>query len=290
MKKLKKWTIADVLIHLILLICALICLFPFVNILAVSFSSKTMAATGQVFLYPLEVTLDAYKYILGQAALWKSFGITLVRVVLGTVLSTLCTLVTAYPLAMNNDRFRGRTFCAWYLFVTTLVSGGLIPGYILIKSLGLMNSVLSLVLPCIVNVFNIIVVQNFYRQVSGAFREAAELDGAGHWRILFEIYVPLSKPVIATVVLFTVCNHWNSWFDASIYMESAKYPLATYLQNVIVSGNASSSGVSYEAMMAVSNKTVRAAQIIVSTVPIILAYPFLQRYFVAGLTVGGVKE
>ncbi len=290
MKIRKKWKISNIAINLVLLFCAMICLFPFVNILAVSFSSKAMAATGQVSFYPLDFSLDAYKYILGQSALWKSFGVTLLRVGLGTVLSVLCTLVTAYPLAMGNDRFRGRTFYAWYLFVTTLISGGLIPGYILIQSLGLMNSIWSLVLPCIVNVFNIIVVQNFFRQVSGSFREAAELDGAGHWRILFKIYMPVSLPVIATIVLFTVCNHWNSWFDASIYMESAKYPLATYLQSVIVSGSSSSGGVSYETLMAVSNKTVRAAQIIVSTVPIILAYPFLQRYFVTGLTVGGVKE
>ncbi len=290
MKTRKKVRVGTVLLYVIVLLLALLCIFPFVHILALSLSDKSIAAAGKVTLFPKDFTVSAYKYILSQKALWQSFGVTIVRVVLGTVLTTLCTIITAYPLSMSSRRFRGRTAYVWYFFITTLISGGLIPGYILVQSLGLMNSIWALVLPSTVNVFNIIVMLNFFRQLPPALGEAAELDGAGHLRILFQIFVPMSLPAIATIVLFTVCYHWNSWFDGSIYMQAKQYPLATYLQSVIVAGDNISSGVSYEEMMAVSNKTVRAAQIIVSALPILLAYPFLQRYFVSGLTVGGVKE
>lgn len=290
MIKMKKIKVSTLIIYFVAFLLALVCIFPFLHILAISFSNKSIAAAGEITFFPKEFTVSAYKYILNQAALWKSFGLTFGRVILGTTLTTLCTLVTAYPISMSTRRFRQRTAYVWFFFITTLISGGLIPGYILIQSLGLMDSIWALVLPSTVNVFNIIIMSNFYRQLPLALREAAELDGAGHLRILFQIYVPLSLPAIATIVLFTVCYHWNSWFDGSIYMESTNYPLATYLQSVIVASNNVSSGVSYEEMMAVSNKTVRAAQIIVSSIPILCIYPFLQRYFVTGLTVGSVKE
>lgn len=290
MRRKKKNHISTIIIYIVAFLLALLCIFPFWHILAMSFSNKVNVAAGEVTFLPKDFTLSAYKYILNQKALWRSFGISFVRVVLATTLTTLCTIVTAYPLSMSTHRFKRRTVYVWYFFITTLISGGLIPGYILVQSLGLMNSIWVLVLPTTVNVFNIIIMLNFYRQLPPALSEAAEIDGAGHLHILFKIYVPLSLPSIATIALFTICYHWNSWFDASIYMESNKYPLATYLQNVIVSGNNISSGVSYEEMMAVSDKTVRAAQIIVAAVPVLLIYPFLQRYFISGLTIGSVKE
>ncbi|MBQ2922872.1 MAG: carbohydrate ABC transporter permease [Tyzzerella sp.] len=290
MKKIKKIHMSTVAIYIVLFLLAFICIFPFLHVLAISLSDKALAAAGEVTVFPKRFTVSAYKYILNQMALWKSFVITLIRVLLGTGLSTLCTIITAYPISMSNRRFGKRTVYVWYFFITTLINGGLIPGYILVQNLGLMNSIWALVLPCTVNVFNIIVLSNFYRQLPPALSEAAELDGAGHLKILFYIYVPLSLPAIATIVLFTVCYHWNSWFDGSIYMQADQYPLATYLQSVIVASNNISSGVSYEEIMAISNKTVSAAQIIISTIPILLVYPFLQKYFVSGLTVGGVKE
>ena len=204
MRRRKKIHISTVIIALILLLLALLCILPFLNIVAISFSDKTMASAGVVTLLPKDFTISSYEYIVSQKALWKSFGVTIIRVILATVLSTLCTLITAYPLSMSNERFRERTVYVWYFFITTLISGGLIPGYILIQSLRLMNSIWALVLPSVVNVFNIIVMLNFYRQLPPALSEAATLDGAGHWSILFRIYVPLSLPAIATIVLFTI--------------------------------------------------------------------------------------
>lgn len=288
-RRRKRFHIADMIIGLVVLFAALICILPFLNILATSFSNKSLAAAGEVGLWPKGFTLSAYKYILGQKALWRSMVVALERVGLGTAISLLITLLTAYPLSKESRRFKSRTFYVWFFFVTTLINGGLIPGYILIQNLRLMDSIWALVLPSSVPVFNIIVLLNFFRQLPQELEEAAFLDGAGHLRTLFQVFVPVSLPAIATITLFTITGHWNSWFDGMIYMQPENYPLGTYLQSVIVAGTSTSSGLSYEEIAAVSDKVVKAAQIIVATVPIMLVYPFLQKYFAKGLMLGSVK-
>ncbi len=277
------------MIYLVILFLALICVLPLLNILAISFSDKTSAAAGIVGLWPKDFTLSAYKYILGQKALWRSMLVTVERVVLGSGLSLFVTVMTAYPLSKESQKFKARTFYVWFIFVTTLISGGLIPGYILIQNLGLTDKIWALVLPGAVPVFNVIVLLNFFRQLPQELEEAAYLDGAGHMRTLFQVFIPVSLPAIATITLFSITGNWNSWFDGMIFMQPEHYPLGTYLQSVIVAGTSTTSGMSYEDMAAVSDKVVKAAQIIIATVPILIVYPFLQPYFAKGLMLGSVK-
>lgn len=289
MKKRKRFRISTVLIYLFIGFLALICILPFVNILAVSLSDQAIAASGRVRFIPLGFTVSAYKYILSQQALWSSMLISIKRILLGGGINIIITLITAYPLSKEANIFKSRTVYAWFFFITMLINGGLIPGFILVQSLGLTDSIWALVLPGAVPVFNIIVMLNFFRQLPKELEEAAFLDGAGHMRTLFQIFIPVSLPAIATVALFTIVGHWNSWFDGIIFMNPNNYPLGTYLQTVIVQGTGTNGGVSYAERAAISEKVVKAAQIFVATFPILCVYPFLQKYFTKGLLLGSVK-
>lgn len=290
MKKRKKIHVSSVLIYTFILFLALICTLPFVNILAVSLSDKTLAAAGQVKLIPLGFNFNAYKYILGQKALWDSMLVSVERILLGGGLNIVITLITAYPLSKETKEFKSRTAYVWFFFITMLINGGLIPGFILIQNLRLTDTIWALVLPGAAPIFNIIVMLNFFRQLPKELIEASYLDGAGHMRTLVQIMIPTSLPAIATITLFIIMGHWNSWFDGMIFMNPEHYPLGTYLQSVIVANTGTNGGVAFEARAAVSDKVVKAAQIFVATVPILFVYPFLQKYFAKGLLMGSVKS
>ena len=269
-----------------------ISLFPLVHVFALSLSSNSAAQAGWVTILPVDFTLDSYQYILAKPEFFQSFGVSVVRVVLGTLLSIGLTILCAYAMAQPDERFHARKYYVWVFLVTMVFSGGLIPLFIVVKSVGIYNSIWALILPGAVQTFNIILMLNFFRGLPYALTESALIDGANHFQIMTKIMVPVSKPSLATVGLFTMVNHWNSWFDGMIYIsDTAKYPLQTYLRNVIQSVDIASIDLtSVGAMTNVSQKTVTAARIFVAIIPILLVYPLLQKYFITGMTLGSVKE
>lgn len=276
-----------------LALLALTCILPFIHIIAISFSSNAVVSSGAVTFWPKQVTLYAYKYLLSKQLFWTTFLNSVVRVLVGGGLNLIMIVVLAYPLSKDKKDFRWRNVYVWFFFFTSLFNGGLIPNYMLLNELNMLNTIWALVLPCGVHVFNTILMLNFYRQLPKEMEEAAYIDGAGHWRTLIEIYIPCSLPSIATLALFSVVNHWNAWFDGLIYMHDAsKYPLQSYLQTVIVgldvtSGNFDPTDI--ERIKELSSRTLTAAQIIIAAIPVLAIYPFLQKYFVAGITLGSVK-
>lgn len=278
--------------YIILTLVMFVSLFPLVHIFALSLSSNSAAQAGWVTLLPVNFTLDSYQYILEKPEFFKSFGISVIRVVLGTVISVGLTIISAYAMSQPDEKFHARKYYVWVFMVTMIFSGGMIPLFIVVKAVGIYNSIWALVLPSAVQTFNVILMLNFFRGLPYALTESALMDGANHFQIMAKIVVPISKPSLATVGLFTMVNHWNSWFDGMIYLsDTAKYPLQTYLRNVIQSVDIASIDLnSVGAMTNVSQKTVTAAQIFVAIIPILMVYPLLQKYFISGMTLGSVKE
>lgn len=278
--------------YIFLIALALACLTPIVHVLAVSFSSSAAAQAGYVKLWPVDFTLSSYEFVLKKPAFPKSILVTLERVAIGVPFNMLLTILVAYPLAKEVRRFPLRTVYAWVFVVTILFSGGLIPLYMIIKYTGIMDSIWALVLPTAVPVFNVILLLNFFRGLPKELEEAAFMDGAGHWTTLWRIFVPLSTPALATITLFATVNHWNSWFDGLIFMNSPDhYPLQSYLQTVVINRDLSlvSSG-DMASLAEVNDRTAKAAQIFLGALPILLVYPFLQRFFMKGIVLGSVKE
>lgn len=272
-------------------ILAMVCFLPMINVLAVSFSSASAAQAGYVTFWPVQFNAASYKYALGRPQFLTSMWVSLKRIVLGGAINMLLTILAAYPLSKENTKLRMRTFYSWFFVTTMLISGGLIPTFMVIDKLGLLDTIWALVLPGALPVFNLIILLNFFRQIPVELEEAAAMDGASHWTILWRIYVPCSMPAIATLTLFVVVGHWNSWFDGLIYMNhTTNYPLQSYLQTVIVQRNAADmQNIDYRSLALMSDRTIKASQVFMGAVPILLAYPFLQRYFVTGITLGSVK-
>lgn len=278
--------------HIFLIALALLCILPLVQVLAMSFSASSAVAAGLVRLWPVDFTLKSYVYILKNAQFLGSFGVTLQRVALGFLINMVLVVLTAYPLSKGVQAFRGRTLMVWLFVFTILFQGGLIPSYMTIRMTGIMDSVWALVLPGAVQVFNVILLLNFFRNLPKELEESAFIDGAGHWTIMSRIFVPLSLPAMATIMLFTIVGHWNSWFDGLIYMNKPEhYPLATYLQTLIIQMDFKNMRTEDAYLLAeISNRTSKAAQIIIGSLPILVVYPFLQRFFVKGIVLGSVKE
>jgi putative aldouronate transport system permease protein len=276
----------------LLIILSLFCLFPLVHVLAVSFSSSSAAGAGIVGFWPVDFTLDSYKFVLNKPEFTRSFWITIQRVAIGTALNMLLTVIVAYPLSKDHRTFRFRTFYAWVFVFTILFNGGLIPWYITIKEAGLLDTVWALTIPGALPVFNVILLLNFYRGLPKELAESSFIDGAGHWTTLWKIYVPLSLPSLATITLFAMVGHWNSWFDGLILMNSPDhYPLQSYLQTVVINRDLKLVSTNdLEQLAAVSDRTAKAAQIFLGALPILLVYPFLQKFFMKGMVMGSVKE
>ncbi|OZB98356.1 carbohydrate ABC transporter permease [Paenibacillus sp. XY044] len=269
-------------------------IIPFIHLLSVSLSSNTAAMAGEVKLWPVGFNFDAYRYLGQKVEFFRSLGVSIERVALGTAVNMLLCFITAYPLSKSADQFKYRTVYVWFFAITMFFGGGLIPTYIIVKNTGLIDSIWALILPGALNVWNMVLMLNFFRTIPRELDEAATIDGAGHWRILWRIYLPVSLPSIATIGLFTIVGHWNSWFDGILYLNSPeKYPLQTYLSTLIMSINSQMTSVSIEQIKAMENlseKTLQTAQIFMGALPIMVVYPFLQKYFVKGMTVGSVKE
>lgn len=293
--KIKDGSIAfDIVNYVFLAATACICLLPILNVLAISFSSSEKASAGIVGLIPQDFNLQSYKYALTKPQFLTSFLISVKRVVLGLGVNMVCTILTAYPLSKSSKELSGRNIYAWYMFITMVFSGGMIPMFMVVKQTGLMNSIWSLILPGAVPVFHVIILMNFFKQIPMEITESAIMDGAGHWTTLCKICLPLAKPALATVTLFTIVGHWNEWFNGMIYMtDPQKYPLQTYLQSIIVVRDsttlATASKETLEMLSTVSDRTLKSAQIFIAAAPILAVYPFVQKYFMKGLTMGSVK-
>jgi len=288
----RKFTVSRALIFVFLTLVAITCLIPILNQLAISFSSSSAVASGKVFLLPKEPTLESYRYMAEKPAFFNSMVVSLKRIAIAVPLSMLVTILAAYPLSRQDGEFRARRFYVWYLIVPMLFSGGLIPTYMIVRNTGLIDSIWALVLPYGINVFHCILTVNFFRGIPKEMEEAALIDGAGHLRLLTSIILPVSAPVLATITLFYIVNHWNSWFDGLIYMNSPEnYPLQTYLQTMVVSKNLMTmeSLRDVRQISDISDRTGKAAQVFLAALPILMVYPFLQKYFTAGIVMGSVK-
>ncbi|MBT2285470.1 carbohydrate ABC transporter permease [Paenibacillus polymyxa] len=289
--KTKGYRIFSIANYTFLGILSILCILPIIHILAVSFSSMAPASSNLVTFWPIGFTTDAYVKTFGNSNFINSLIVSLKRTVIATIIGMVIMLITAFPLSKEDISFKGRSLYTWFFVFTILFSGGLIPSYILIQKLGLMNTIWALILPGALSVWNVILMMNFFRGLPKELEEAAYLDGAGHIKTLILVYVPLSLPAIATLSLFTMVYQWNSWFDGMIYMSDIKnYPLASLLQTIIVQQDLSKINVDPSMLENISQRTVRAAQIFIGALPILMVYPFLQRFFVKGIVIGAVKE
>ena len=284
----------QVLNYLFIGFLTLICIVPVLHVLACSFSSPAYADAHLVNLWPKGFTLAAYRFVMKSSQFWAAFLVTVKRLLIGVPLNLLLTILAAYPLSKENTIFRQRKYYMWLYMFVMIFNAGLVPTYLLVKDLRLIDTVWALVLPSGVNVFNIVLIMNFFRGIPREIEESALVDGAMQHTILFKLYLPLAAPSIATVTLFSFMGHWNSWMDGRIYMNNmTNYPLQTYLQMMLESSDTVIlNAVSFDALiekMMVSGQNIRAAQLFISILPVLVLYPFLQRYFTTGLVMGSVK-
>ena len=277
--------------YTVLISLGVVCLAPIVNTLAISLSSASAVAMSKVLFVPVDFSLDAYRFIAAQPKLFQAIGVSVERVLLGSAIQMLITFITAYPLSRESKEFGMRTFYVWFLMVTILFGGGMVPLYMQVKTLGLLDKIWALVLPSGLAVFNIVLMINFFRSLPKELDESFRIDGASHLTTLCRLYLPLSLPAIATILLLTMVGHWNSWFDGMIFINHTEnYPLATYLRSIIVSFDFTNVRAEDAALLAsISPRTTKCAQIMIAMLPILCVYPFLQRYFVSGLVLGSVK-
>jgi putative aldouronate transport system permease protein len=273
-------------------VVSLLCILPMINVLAVSFSEGHAAEGGLVKLWPIGLTTEAYEYIISDGKFLTAFIVSVKRLVFGLALTMTLTVLAAYPLSKTKEKFHARERYVWYFLITMMFNGGLIPTYLVVQNVGLADSLWALIFPIAVPVFNVILLQNFFKRLPIEIEESAFMDGAGHWRTLVALYLPLSKPVLATLTLFVSVHHWNSWFDGLIYINTpAKYPLQSYLQTVVVSPDFDllSTQDLKSVWDGVVGKNSKAATIFLAAAPIITLYPFLQKYFIKGIVLGSVK-
>ncbi|RXZ76751.1 carbohydrate ABC transporter permease [Paenibacillaceae bacterium] len=276
--------------YVMLTIFTFICMFPFVNTFASAFSGNHAIQTGSVILWPVDFQLDAMKAVLRDQTIIRAMGVTIYVTVLGTTLNMIFTILTAYPLSRTD--FKGRKYFMNYMIFTMMFSGGMIPGYLLIKELGMLNSLWALMIPGIMSAFNVIIMKTFFQNMPEELREAAIVDGCGNVRYLLRIVLPLSSAVLATVGLFYAVNHWNSYMSAVIYIDSADlYTLQVKLRNILLLAQMETSleTLQTEVQLNVIEESLKAATVVVGTVPILVVYPFLQKYFVKGAMLGSVK-
>ncbi len=283
--------ISKSVIAIFLGLIAAICIFPVIHLLAVSLSSSAPVMAGQVTILPVDFTFNSYDFVMKTPNFINSFLVSVKRELLGIPISLCMTVLVAFPLSREPRAFRARKVFVVFFLITMLFSGGLIPMFMVVSGLKLTNTMWALVLPGAVQIFNAILLMNFFRELPKELEEAAFMDGAGQFTSLTRIYLPLSKPVIATITLFVFVSHWNAWFDGLIYMKSQdKYPLQSLLQTLVVSVDTKLfTEHTLSQLKYINNRTARAAEIFVSMIPILCVYPFLQKYFTTGIVLGSVK-
>jgi putative aldouronate transport system permease protein len=264
-------------------------LYPFYYITIVSLSNGNAVLRDEVRFWPVGFTLESYKLVFENPAMSKSLLNSVLYTTVGTIINLIMTALCAYPLA--RPKFSGRIFFTWVVSLTMFFSGGLIPLYLVVLQLGIRNTMWALVLPVAINVWNMFIMRTSFQGIPEEIYEAATLDGANDLQTLFQVVLPLAKPVLATLLMFYAVGHWNEFFNALIYLDDRnKFPVQLVLRNVVILGrfdqtNELSGGSDFAAI----EQTLRYATIMVSTLPILAVYPFVQRYFVKGVMVGAIK-
>lgn len=294
MKQTKAQKIFCIFNAIFLGIVALICLLPMINIIALSFSSRNMVNAGAVTFWPKGFTLRSYQYMIESSGIFAAAWITVKRVFFGLIINLVMTILVAYPLSKEKQDFKSRTFYVGFFLFAMVFNGGLIPTFLVINQLGLIDTIWALILPNAVTMYYVLLMLNFFRGIPRGIEEAAIVDGAGWFTTLVRIYLPLSLPSLATITLFIIVGHWNEWFDGMIYNNKTyNYPLMTFLQFQII--NFKTSDLRPEQLMAdpslaeLNGRAIKSAAIVLCTVPILMFYPFLQKYFVTGIVMGSVK-
>lgn len=274
----------DIVIIVLVGLIAVLFMMPLLNVLASSFSAPAAVVMGKVGLFPVDFSLEGYKTIFRNKAIWRAFGNTFLYTTIGTIITVVCQMLCAYPLSRKD--FKGRTALNIFLSLVMFISGGMIPTYLVINNLGLYNSIWAIILPGCISVFNIIVIRTYMSSsINYELQEAAMIDGCGDWRIFTHVILPLSRPIIFVMVLYALVGYWNSYFNAMMYVkDETLYPLQNVLNGILIS-NESSLG-SGDPNLAEQLKYVT---IVVSSLPLLIAYPFFQKYFEKGVTIGGIK-
>lgn len=286
----------NAVIYLIVIFLGLICLFPLINIVAISFSGSAAVTANKVGLLPVDLTLLAYEEILKDSQFWVSFRTSVIRVLLTLLINLGLVIPTAYAMTKTAKEFRGRNIYMNLLIFAMLFNGGMIPNFIWLRKLGMLNTIWALILPASVPVFSVILMMNFFNGIPKALEEAAFIDGATPYQVLLRVMVPCAKPSIATVALFSIVGSWNDFFSGLVYMQKIEhYPIMTYIQSLNVNIQAMiEQGMmnqqAMEAMGELSNKNLNAAKIVIAVIPLLIIYPFLQRYLITGMVMGSVKE
>lgn len=293
MTKRKKIKVSDIMIYLVTVLLGLSCLLPLLNMVAISFSNSAAATAGRVGIVPVDFTLSSYNKLLSDTQYWRSLVISIERTVIGTLLNIFLVIIMAYPLSKNTREFHAQKTYMRFVLFAMLFNGGMIPTYHVVNKLHLCDTLWALILPSAVGVGNVILLMNFFRSVPKELEEAAEIDGANPISILRNVFIPVSKPCIATITLFCAVGHWNDYFTGILYISKiSHYPLQTYIQSVTASIDISqiTDPKKIQEYLTISEKTLSAAKIVVSTVPLLIFYPFVTKYFKDGIVVGAVKE
>lgn len=285
------------LIYALLVLMAFVMLYPFWNSIVISFNVGSDTTRGGITFWPRQFTLENYSVVFQDQRLMNGFLVSVLRTVIGTILSIVCTAVFAY--GMSKRQLMGRKGYMILCIVTMYFSGGLIPSFLINRELGLMDSFWVMIVPNIISVWNMIIFRTFFLELPEGLEESAKIDGCGHWGTFFKIVVPISGPVIATLSLFSAVWHWNDWFTASIYITSEHLlPIQTLLQQILSSNIMSEQMMQTNAaarshmsqLQSVTTKSLTMSTMLVATIPILLVYPFLQKYFTKGVMIGSIKE
>ncbi|WP_127585545.1 carbohydrate ABC transporter permease [Paenibacillus koleovorans] len=274
-----------------LTVLAAIMFLPFVNIIAQSFSSSKAITNGDVSLLPVDFTLINYRYVFSDPTIWRAFSISVLITVVGTLINLILTSSLAYPL--SRPEYVGRKYVLLMVLMTIIFQAPLIPVFILIKNIGLMNSLWALMIPNAISAFNFFVMRSFFMNIPGELIDSSRIDGCSELRIMWSIILPLSKPAMATMGIYYAVYHWNAYTNALYYLNDRNmYPLQLKLRELIAKDdiNLDPTGSLYSEMISMSPEGIKMATVIVATVPILLIYPFLQKYFIKGMLIGSIKS
>ena len=282
----KIFKIFNVVVLLLIIFCTL---YPFINVIAQSFSDETSINAGQVTLYPQGFNVDTYKTVISDKMFWINYKNTVVYTIVGTTISMILTTMFAY--ALSKRRLKGRRFLTLFAVFTMFFNGGLIPNYVLINSLGFDNTMWAIVIPGAISIYNMLIMKSFFENVPVELEEAASIDGLGTYGILWKIILPLSKAVMATMILFYAVSYWNSWFSAFLYLDKKElFPVTIYLRNLIkgATGGLGAGATSADSLTQIS-ANIKSVTMVLTILPILVVYPFVQKYFVSGVMLGSVK-
>lgn len=290
MKESKSYRIFKIFNYFLLIFIVFLTLFPFLNVVAKSFSSEGFINSGQVGLLPKGFNTDTYRLILADKTFWTNYKNTILYTVVGTVISLVLTTMLAYALSTRN--LKGRRFFIGIAVFTMFFNGGLVPNYILIKTLHMNNTIWAVVLPGALSIYNMLIMKSFFESMPHELEEAAAIDGLNTYGILTKIILPLSKPIIATMVLFYAVGSWNAWFGAFLYLDKKElFPVTLYLRNMIsgASGGTDAGATSSDNLTQIA-ANIKSVTMVLTVLPIITVYPFVQKYFVSGIMLGSVKQ